>query len=146
MAAPSAWYIYNSFLLEKSNGVQDLGADVFSVALLKVSYTPDLINDALWTGISANEVSIVNGYTGSIISILSLALTTDNLNISMENVEWTATGGDIVAHYAVILNDTTGGLVAYCQLDTAPASVTALNTKVLTVDLATNTVYDESIV
>ena len=90
------------------------------------------------------ELSQINGYNGAATTTLSLTMTSGNLNVTGTDVSWTASGGNIVPHYAVIKNDTTGGLVAYSMLDSSDTSVTCLDTKQLTIDISTNSIYDET--
>lgn len=143
--ASSAWTVYDQFMLEKSNGTQDLDSDVFAVILMTVSYTPNSASDVSYAGINANEVANGFGYsTGGVIRAATLTKTAGNINFTLLNPTWTAAGGSILCHYAVIKNNTTGGLVAYSQLDTTPDDVTVGDGNTLTIDIATNSVYDES--
>ena len=48
---------------------------------------------------------------------------------------WTASGGSIVARFAVIYSSTSGKLVAYCLLDTTPADITTTTGNTLTITI-----------
>ncbi len=147
MGAPSQWFTYDSFILGKSNGTYDLDSDTFNVILMTSSYVPNLETDSVYTDIIANEVANSNGYTtGGVVTAATLTGTSGVVNFNLANPTWTASGGSIVGHYAVIIdnNVTNGGLVAYCQLDIAPADITILDGKTVILDITTNSVYDES--
>ena len=143
--AADAWVVYDQFMLEKSNGTQDLDSDSFSVILMTNGYTPNSASDTTYAGINSNEVGSANGYSsGGIASTATLTKTAGNINFTLANVQWTASGGSIVSRFAVIRNTTTGGIVAYSLLDNTPADVTVTDGNTLSLDIATNTVYDET--
>jgi hypothetical protein len=143
--AADAWVAYDQFMLEKSNGTQDLDNDTFSVILMTSTYTPNTATDTTYAGINANEVANGNGYaTGGVTRTQTLTKTAGNINFTLTNPAWTASGGNIVARYAVIRNNTSGGLVAYSLLDNTPDDITVVDGNTFTIDIATNTVYDET--
>lgn len=80
-----------------------------------------------------NEHANANGYTtGGIAITLTLAgTTTVTVDIATDPV-WTASGGSIVARFAVIY-EVGGRVLCYCLLDSTPADVTATNGNTLTV-------------
>ena len=143
--AADKWLVYDQFMLEKSNGTQDLDTDTFSVILMTSTYTPDLETDTTYAGINANEVTGANGYTsGGITTTPTLTKLSRQITTTFSDVSWTASGGSIVCRYAVIKNNTTGGLVAYSLLDNTPADITVTDTNSLNIDISSNSVYDES--
>lgn len=80
-----------------------------------------------------NEHAAANGYTtGGIAITLTLAgTTTVTVDIATDPV-WTASGGSIVARYAVIY-EVAGNVLCYALLDATPADVTATTGNTLTV-------------
>lgn len=140
-----AWVVYDQFMLEKSNGVQDLDDDVFAVILLNSTYVPNTASDVSYAGINANELPTLNGYTAGGVNVTpSLTKTAGNIEFSTSNPTFAAAGGDLTFRTAVIRNVTTGGLVAYSVLDGTPADTIISNGNGLQVDISTNAVYDES--
>lgn len=61
------------------------------------------------------------------------------MDISTDPV-WTASGGDIVARFAVIY-EVGGNVLCYCTLDTTPADVTAVNGNTLTIQTHASGVF-----
>lgn len=80
-----------------------------------------------------NEHAAANGYTAGGIAVdLTVAGTTSKtIDIATDPV-WTASGGSIVARYAVIY-EVGGDVLCYCLLDNTPANVTATAGNTLTV-------------
>jgi len=144
MGLPVAWAYYDSFLLEKNNGTQDLDTDEFSIALfLSASNCADLTlaTFALLTGEHAEE----NGYLqGGLPVTPTLTGSSQNVNFTTSPAEWTATGGNIVARFAVKYNTTTGGLVGYSLMDDEPADKTATDGNTFTVSDNASGMFDEA--
>jgi len=88
-----------------------------------------------------NEHANANGYTtGGIAVALSLTgTTTVKADIDADPV-WTATGGSIVARFAVIY-EVAGNVLCYCLLDATPADVTVTDGNTLTVAASTSGVF-----
>jgi hypothetical protein len=82
-----------------------------------------------------NEHANANGYTTGGIQVSPLVITgTAPLTISFgTNPVWTASGGSIVARFAVCF-EVGGNVIAFCLLDSAPADVTTTDGNTLTVD------------
>lgn len=80
-----------------------------------------------------NEHANGNGYTtGGIAITLTLSgTTTVTVDIQTDPV-WTASGGSIVARFAVIY-EVGGRVLCYCLLDSTPADVTATAGNTLTI-------------
>jgi hypothetical protein len=65
------------------------------------------------------------GYTaGGATAAATWANASGTETFDCADVSWTASGGTIVARFAVIYDSTTGDLIAYSLLDTTPADVT----------------------
>jgi hypothetical protein len=81
-----------------------------------------------------NEHANANGYTtGGIAVTFTLAGTTSLTASFASNPVWTASGGSIVARFAVIY-EVGGNVLAFCLLDSTPADVTATTGNTLTID------------
>jgi hypothetical protein len=80
-----------------------------------------------------NEHANNNGYTtgGNSITLTLAGTTTVTVDIATDPV-WTASGGSIVARFAVIY-EVGGNVLCYCLLDNTPADVTATSGNTLTV-------------
>jgi len=138
----TAWTVYDSFMLEKNDGTQDLDDDTFYVTLFTSTYSPSTSGDTTYAGLS-NEVAEANGYlTGGVSVAPSLDQAPGITTFGTANASWLAAGGNIVCMYAVIYNSTTGGLVAYTQLD--PSDVTIYDTYSIILDIVASDVFTEN--
>ena len=82
-----------------------------------------------WRPISAASDATPTG--GESITLTLAGTTTVTVDIATDPV-WTASGGSIVARFAVIY-EVSGNVLCYCLLDDTPADVTATDTNTLTV-------------
>ncbi len=145
--AADAWKVYNKAKEYIGDGTIDLDAGdaYFSVVLLTSSYTPALTHSA-YSDISGTEVSNGNGYTtgGDILASSTWTESSGTVTFDSADPSWTASGGSIVARYAVLVHIAAGSsvpqtgdkIIAYCLLDNAPANVTAVSGADLTIQLA----------
>lgn len=128
--------LYHSFKTKLGNKEIDLNSDTFKVALTTSSYTPAASTHDEYADLT-NELSTANGYTsgGATLGTPTWNLSGGTVTWDADNTVWTASGGSIVARYAVIYDDTASGkpLVAYVLLDTTPANVTATDGNTLTI-------------
>jgi len=149
--AADKWRCYNKWKEYMSDGAVDIDADTFKCALyLSTSNAATL---SVGTGIKAdltNEHANANGYTTG-----GLTLTTTWVESSgtvtfddTSNPVWTASGGSIIARFAVIYDDSTTTpvdvLVAYCLMDNTPADVTVTDTNTLTINMHASGVFTVS--
>jgi hypothetical protein len=140
--AAGNWNVYNDFKAQSFKKVMDLDAtDTIKVAL--VTSSSNAINVALvgaTYGALTNEVANGSGYTTGGATAASPTITgggaTATITFDTNGVAWTASGGPIVARAAVIYDSTTGDLIAYCLLDSAPADVTVPDGVTLTINIA----------
>lgn len=126
---------YHSFFEKLGNKEIDLNSDTFKVILTSSSYTPDAATHDEYADIT-NELATANGYTQNDKTLGTPTWTNSSGTLTWDaaNTVWTASGGSIVARYAVIFDDTATGdpLVAYVLLDATPADVTATTGNTLT--------------
>lgn len=130
--AAGAWTLTDATRTSLLNGTFDLDSDTFLMALF-LSTSNIGAASTTYAGVT-NEHANANGYTTGGISLGSLALsgTTTVTVDETTNPVWTASGGSIVARFAVIY-ESGGNVLCYCLLDSTPADVTATDGNTLTV-------------
>lgn len=130
--AAGAWVFTDAGRTNLLNGTFDLDTDTFLMALF-LSTSNIGAASTTYAGLT-NEHANNNGYTTGGISLGQFALsgTTTVTVDETTNPQWTATGGSIVARFAVIY-ESGGNVLCYCLLDSTPADVTATDTNTLTV-------------
>ena len=122
------------------NGTYDFDTDTFKVALF-LSTSNIGSGSTTYAGVT-NEHANANGYTTGGISLgaLTLSGTTTVTVDDPSDMVWTASGGSIVARFAV-LYESGGNVVCYCLLDSTPADVTATNGNTLTIALNASGIF-----
>jgi hypothetical protein len=95
---------------------------------------------------TTNELTTANGYTAGGVSVtLTETGTTSVAVYFVTNPTWTASGGSLVARYALLYAATTPfHIVAFCLLDNTPADVTVTTGNTLTIksdNTSSNPVY-----
>lgn len=130
--AAGAWTFTDAGRTDLLNGTFDLDTDTFLMALF-LSTSNIGAASTTYAGLT-NEHANANGYTTGGISLGQLALsgTTTVTVDETTNPVWTASGGSIIARFAVIY-ESGGRVLCYCLLDSTPADVTATNGNTLTV-------------
>jgi hypothetical protein len=129
--AAGAWTFTDQARTDLLDGTIRVAADTFKMALF-LSTSNIGAASTTFAGVT-NEHAANNGYSAGGISVdLTLAgTTTVTADIATDPV-WTASGGSIVARFAVIY-EVAGNVLCYCLLDSAPANVTATDGNTLTV-------------
>ena len=129
---------YESFSELIADGTFDLDANTFKVSLHTSTHTPSASAHVVFADVD-NELSTANGYTsgGATLGSVTWNRSGGTATFDAADVVWTASGGSIVARYAIIravgtLNGHVDPLVAYILLDTTPANVTATAGNTLT--------------
>lgn len=138
--AAGVWTFTNSVRTDLLNGTFDLDTDTFLIALF-LSTSNIGAGSTTYAGLT-NEHANANGYTTGGISYGSLTLsgtTTVTVDDTLDAV-WTASGGNIVARYAVIY-ESGGRVLCYCLLDNTPADVTVTPGNTLTVQLNASGIF-----
>jgi hypothetical protein len=130
--AAGPWVMTDEGRTELSKGTF-LDGDTYKIALF-LSTSNIGASSTTYAGLT-NEHANGNGYTtgGNAVTVSRSGTTTVTLDAT-DPAAWTASGGSIVARYAV-LYEVGGRVLAYCLLDSAPAdvTVTAGNTLTLTI-------------
>ena len=129
--AADAWAFVNGGKTNLLNGDFDIDTDTWKVALF-LSTSNIGAASTTFAGLT-NEHAAANGYTAGGIGVtLTLSgTTTVTVDFSSDPV-WTASGGSIVARFAV-LYEVGGAIIGYSLLDNAPADVTATDGNTLSV-------------
>ena len=134
----------NGGLTSLLDGTFDIDSDSWKMALF-LSTSNIGAASTTYAGLT-NEHANANGYTtGGIAVTLTLAgTTTVTVDISVDPV-WTASGGSIVARFAVIY-EVSGNVLCYCLLDSTPANVTVQAGLTLSVVTNANGIFTVSVV
>lgn len=137
--AAGAWTFTNGGRTRLLNGTFDIDTDSYKCALF-LSTSNIGAASTTYAGVT-NEHANANGYTtGGIAVTLTLAgTTTVTVDVGTDPV-WTASGGSIVARFAVIY-EVAGDVLCYCLLDSTPADVTATDGNTLTVAMNASGVF-----
>ena len=137
--AASAWTFPNSQRTYLLNGTFDLDTDTFLMALFLS--TSDIGAASTTYAAVTNQHANANGYTtgGSSIGQFTLSGTT-TVTVDCTDETWTASGGSIIARFAVIY-ESAGNVLCYSTLDTTPADVTATTGNTLTVQINASGVF-----
>jgi hypothetical protein len=129
--AAGSWTFTNGGRTSLLDGTFDINSDTWKMALF-LSTSNISASSTTYAGLT-NEHANNNGYTtgGNTIALTLAGTTTVTVDITTDPV-WTASGGSIVARFAVIY-EVGGNVLCYCLLDNTPADVTATAGNTLTV-------------
>lgn len=130
--AAGAWTFTNTSRTKFLNGQFDWDTDTLKIALF-LSTSNIGAASTTYAGLT-NEHANANGYTTGGITVSAGTLsgtTTVTADITTDPV-WTASGGSIVARFAV-LYESGGDVICYCLLDATPADVTVTTGNTLTI-------------
>lgn len=136
--AAGAWLFTNTGRTKLLNGTFDLDSDTFKMALF-LSTSNLGPSSTTYAGLT-NEHANANGYiTGGVAVTLSLSGTT-TVTADSTDATWNASGGSIVARFAVVY-EVGGEILCYCLLDSTPADVTVTTGNPLTVQIHTSGLF-----
>lgn len=137
--AAGAWTFTNNTRTYLLDGTFDLNTDTLKIALFQS--TSNIGASSTDYASLTNEVANANGYTTSGNAVTgSLSGTTTVTFDTTDPTAWTASGGSIVARFAV-LYEVSGNVIAYCLLDDAPADVTVTTGNTLTLTINASGVF-----
>lgn len=131
--AAGPWTFTNAGRKLLLDGTFDLDTDVFKMALF-LSTSNIGSGSTTYAGLT-NEHANANGYTTGGKTVAMTVTGTTTVTVDCDDQVWTASGGSIIARYAVIY-ESGGNVLCYCLLDSTPADVTATNGNTLTVQVA----------
>lgn len=125
----------------------NVAADTWKVTLHNSTFAPSATTMSVYADVT-NELSTANGYTNGGLALASVAWTQTAASVafSAANTVWTASGGSIVARFAVIravgtLNGHVDPLLLWYLLDVTPADVTTTTGNTLTIQYAAAGIY-----
>lgn len=142
MAAAGKWKMYALAKKKAGDGTFDFDANTFKVALFLSSSNANTLTAHSILADLTNQHANANGYTtGGVTVAATWVESAGTVTFDTADAIWTASGGSIVARFAVIygsgtLNGLVNPVLAVCLLDTAPADVTATDTNTFTVQMA----------
>lgn len=136
--AAGAWTFPNAAKTSLSTGTF-LDADSYKIALF-LSTSNIGSGSTTYAGVT-NEHANANGYTtgGNSVTLSRTGTSTVTFDTTDPAV-WTASGGSIVARFAV-LYEVGGNVLAYCLLDSTPADVTVTTGNTLTLTINASGVF-----
>lgn len=143
------WKVYEPAKEYLADGTFDMdNASLgLKMALFLSTSNCDTLSNGLY-GDLTNEHANGNGYTtgGQALTGEVWTQTGGTATFDCDNVVWTASGGSIVARFAVIYCDATVNtivkpLLCVCLLDTTPANVTATDGNTLTIAINASGVF-----
>jgi len=136
--AAGAWTFTTAAKTSLSTGTF-LDADSYKIALF-LSTSNIGTGSTTYAGVT-NEHANANGYTtgGNAVTLSRSGTSTVTFDTT-DPTAWTASGGSIVARYAV-LYEVGGNVVCYCLLDSTPGDVTATTGNTLTLTIHASGVF-----
>jgi hypothetical protein len=149
--AAGAWKVYDFAKKYFADGTHDLDNTSLGYSMALFLSTSNCNTLSTGTGVYGdltNEHANANGYTTGGIALTGevYTQTSGTATFDCDNVVWTASGGSIIARFAVIYVDATVNsivkpLMCVSLLDTSPADVTATNGNTLTVQIHASGVF-----
>lgn len=147
----AAWKMYDIARERMGDASYDMDGDEFFMALfLSTSDAATLTTANSNLADLTNEHANANGYTTGGVAITATItaanqwlLTGSSIMFDTDDAVWTASGGSIVARFAVIYDTThaSDGLLCMTTLDTTPADVTVTTGNTLTVAINASGVF-----
>ena len=143
--AADAWTFYDKFFEQMGEENHNLETDEIKMALFLSSSNVETTSLTDYSELT-NEHANNNGYTtggviltGPVISETGGVTTFDCTG----NAQWSASGGSIIARYAVIYNNSAAGndLICYTTMDNTPGDVTVTDGNTLTIELNASGVF-----
>jgi len=143
MAAAGKWKLYEAAVLHLADGTFDMDNAALGLTMALFLSTSNCNTLSVGTGVYGdltNEHANANGYTTGGIALTGETWTKSGsvATFDCNDVVWTASGGSIVARFAVIycnatVNSIVKPLLCVSWLDTTPANVTATDGNTLTI-------------
>lgn len=137
----NAWDFYNEFTEYVGDGTIDLDADTFNLGLYLSTSNAATLSTSGRAALT-NQHASANGYTqpGSALASVTWVRSGGTTTLDSADEVFAASGGSIVARFAVIDDDTVTTPVAdplccYSLLDNTPADVTATTGNNLTIQM-----------
>ncbi len=137
-----AWALHDKIKEYMGDGTVDLDGDTFKLGLyLSTSNVATTSIDGI--AAATNEHAAANGYSAGGVTLTSITWVEAAGTVTFDGADavFNASGGNIVARFAVIYDDTVttpvaDPIVCHGLLDNAPADVTAVDGNPLTIQMA----------
>lgn len=152
--AAGKWKVYDKAKVRLGDGTFDMDNATLGLTMALFLSTSNAETLGVGTGVYGdltNEHANANGYTTGGIALTSETWTnsTSTTTFDCDDVVWTASGGSIVARFAVIycnatVNSIVKPLLCISLLDTTPANVTATTGNTLTIAINSSGVFSLS--
>jgi hypothetical protein len=149
--AAGKWKVYDLAKKYLADGTFDMDNAALGLTMslwLSTSNANTLSVGTAVYGDLTNQHANANGYTTGGIALTSEVWTNSSGTITFDcdDVVWTASGGSIVARFAVIycnatVNSIVKPLLCVCLLDTTPADVTCTTGNTLTISINASGVF-----
>lgn len=149
--AAGKWKVYDKAKLRLSDGTFDMDNASLGLTMALFLSTSNCDTLGVGTGVYGdltNEHANANGYLTGGVALTGETWTnaTSTTTFDCDNVIWTASGGSIVARFAVIycnatVNTIVKPLLAVCLMDTTPGDITATTGNTLTVTIDATGVF-----
>jgi hypothetical protein len=145
--AASAWDFYNEFTEYIADGTIDLDNHTFNQGLYLSTSNAATLSTSGRAALT-NQHASANGYTqpGTALTSVTWNRSAGTTTFDSADVVFTASGGSIVARFAVIDDDTVTTPVAdplccYTLMDTTPADVTTTTGNTLTIQMNASGIF-----
>ena len=126
--------VSNHCKFQLASGNIDFDTSSYKIILMDTGFTFDIDADATYADVSASELATGNGYTQNTKTLAGVSLaeddTNDRVNVTWNDIVWTASGGSIgPTPGAIIFDDTSSddtiiGFIDFTSDQTATAGGT----------------------
>lgn len=142
--AADAWTVHDRFKEYMGDNTIDMDGDTFAMRLYTSAsnITTTSVGDATT---ATNEVANANGYITGGVTLTSVTWnrSAGTVTFDSDDGQWTASGGNITARFAAIIDTTTTPDEVVCSttLDNTPADVTATDGNTFTVQINASGIF-----
>ncbi len=137
--AAGAWTFTNGGRTKLLDGTFDIDSDSYKCALF-LSTSNIGAASTTYAGVT-NEHASNNGYTTGGVAVAFTLSGTTTVTVTLTTAPvWTASGGSIVARFAVVY-EVAGNVLCYCLLESPAADVTTTTGNTLTVSANSATLF-----
>lgn len=133
------WKLYESAKKALADGTIDLDTDTFHIELYLSTSNANTLTQTVLANLTSQHAN-ANGYTTGGLALTGVTWNQSAGTATFDATDpvWTASGGSIVARFAVIRKNGTANaivnpLLCVCLLDTAPADVSATSPNTFTI-------------
>ena len=149
--AMGKWKVYEQAKKHLSDGTFDLDGNTYKCALFASTSNANTLSTSSIFADLTNELTTANGYTAGGVTLTSVTWTNASGTTTFTGAipSWTASGGSIVARFAVIyasgtLNTLVNPILCVALLDTTPADVTISTGNSLSINVNASGIFQLS--